>query len=56
MATTDFHHRKHLQSRAGLLFTKHIEGGLMKRMRPLGFTHQIKPYASKPLILCGDKE
>jgi hypothetical protein len=56
MATTDFHQRKQLQADAGLLFTTHIEGVLMKRMRPLGFTHQIKPYASKPLILCGGEE
>jgi len=42
MATTDFHQRKQLQADAGLLFTTHIEGELMKRMRCLGFTHQIR--------------
>jgi hypothetical protein len=56
MATTDFHQRKQLKADAGLLFTTHIEGELMKRMRCLGLTHQIKLYASKPLILCSGEE
>jgi hypothetical protein len=56
MATTDFHQRKQLKADAGLLFTTHIEGDLMKSMRSLGFTHQIKPYASKSLILRSGEE
>lgn len=59
MATTDFHQRKQLKADAGLLFTTHIEGELMKRMRTLTSRIGSKPraqiYRSSPTFSQGNR-